>query len=118
MEVASLYSDRDQWPVLSTETFPTENFRPVDPIYKVIEELLPHGIKVVKITWGALDSARGGTTSIARLIHEKFDVPIVVHFSIQAKTKRDVESYLRSMYLDGLPNILVLGGDPPTEVVD
>lgn len=118
MEVASLYADRSQWPVFSAETFPTENFRPIDPILKTVEELLPHGIKVVSTTWGALGSARGGTPSVSRIIHERFHIPTVVHFSIQAKTKRDIEGLLRGLYLDGLHNILALGGDPPAGQVD
>ncbi len=118
MEVAKLYADKSQWPVLSAETFPTENFRPIDSILTTIEELLPHGIKIITTTWGALGSARGGTTSICRLIKEKFNIPTVIHFNIQTKTKRDIEGYLRGMYLDGMNNVLVLGGDPPGGVVD
>ena len=118
MEVASLYADPKQWPVFSAETFPTENFRPIDPILRTVEELLPHGIKAVTTTWGALGSARGGTPSVSRIIHEKFNIPTVVHFSIQAKTRRDVEGLLRGLYLDGLHNILALGGDPPAGQVD
>ena len=118
MEVASLYADPKQWPVLSAETFPTENFRPIDAILKTVEELLPYGIRVVTTTWGALGSARGGTPSVSRIIHERFNIPTVVHFSIQAKTKRDIEGLLRSLHLDGLHNILALGGDPPAGQVD
>jgi methylenetetrahydrofolate reductase (NADPH) len=118
MEVAALYADRSQWPVFSAETFPTENFRPIDAVLKTVEELLPHDVKVVTTTWGALGSARGGTPSVCRIIHERFNVPTVVHFSIQAKTRRDVEGLLRGLHLDGLHNILALGGDPPAGVVD
>src|SRR3990172_9346509 len=118
MEVASLYADRTQWPVLSAETFPTENFRPIDSVLKAVEELLPHGIKAVTTTWGALGSPRGGTPTLSRIIHEKFSIPTVVHLTIQAKTKRDIENILRSMHLDGLNNVLALGGDPPAGVVD
>ncbi|MFQ5937772.1 MAG: methylenetetrahydrofolate reductase, partial [Acidiferrobacterales bacterium] len=118
MEVAALYADRKNWPVLSAETFPTENFRPIDPILKTVEELLPHGIRVVTTTWGALGSTRGGTASVCRIVHERFKVPTVVHLPIQAKTKRDIESILRSLHLDGLHNVLALGGDPPPGRVD
>ncbi|HLF71977.1 MAG TPA: methylenetetrahydrofolate reductase [Dehalococcoidia bacterium] len=117
MEVASLYANPRLWPVFSAETFPTENFRPIDPILKTVEELLPY-IQVVTTTWGALGSPRGGTPSVSRIIHEKFEIPTVVHLSIQAKTKRDMESILRGLHLDGLNNVLALGGDPPAGVVD
>jgi len=118
MEVAALYADSKQWPVFSAETFPTENHRPIDPILKAVEELLPHGIRVVTTTWGALGSSRAGTASISRIIHEKFKIPTVVHFIIQAKTKRDIEGLLRGLHLDGLHNILALRGDPPRGVPD
>jgi len=118
MEVAALYADPKQWPVFSAETFPTENHRPIDPILKAVEELLPHGIRVVTTTWGALGSSRGGTSSISRIIHEKFKIPTVVHFIVQAKTKRDIEALLRGLHLDGLHNILALRGDPPHGVPD
>jgi methylenetetrahydrofolate reductase (NADPH) len=117
MEVAQLYADRSRWPVFSAETFPTENFRPIDAVLRAVEELRPH-IQVVTTTWGALGSPRGGTPTLSRIIHEKFDIPTVVHLTIQAKTKRDIENILRSMYLDGLNNVLALGGDPPAGVVD
>ena len=42
MEVAALYADRSNWPVLSAETFPTENFRPIDPILEAVEERCTH----------------------------------------------------------------------------
>ena len=92
MEVASLYADPKLWPVYSAETFPTENFRPIDPILKTVQELRSK-IAVVTTTWGALGSPRGGTTSLSRIIHEKFRIPTVVHLSIQAKTKRDTLNY-------------------------
>jgi methylenetetrahydrofolate reductase (NADPH) len=113
MEVATLYQDRRNWPVLSAETFPTENWRPIDPILKAVEELLPHGIKVVTTTWGALGSARAGTPAITRIIHERFKIPTVVHLTIQGKTLPDVEGILRNLHLEGIHNILALGGDPP-----
>lgn len=118
MEVAELYADPKNWPVFSAETFPTENFRPIDRIMEAVGELVTGGVRVVTTTWGALGSPRGGTASISRLIHERFGVPAVVHLNIQAKTRRDIESILRSLHLDGLHNILALGGDPPTGVVD
>jgi methylenetetrahydrofolate reductase (NADPH) len=116
MEVASLYADPKKWPVLSAETFPTENHRPIDPVLRAVEELLPHGIRVVTTTWGALGSHRGGTASISRIIHERFKIPTVVHFILQNRTRRDIEALLRGLHLDGLNNILALRGDPPAGV--
>jgi methylenetetrahydrofolate reductase (NADPH) len=116
MEVASLYADPTQWPVLSAETFPTENHRPIDPVLRAVEELLLHGIRVVTTTWGALGSHRGGTASISRIIHERFKIPTVVHFILQNRTRRDIEALLRGLYLDGLNNVLALRGDPPQGV--
>ncbi len=118
MEVASLYKDPANWPVLSAETFPTENFRSIDRILAAVEELIPRGISVVTTTWGALGSPRGGTASICRIIHERFDIPTVVHLNIQGKTRGDIENILRSLHLDGLHNILALGGDPPAGRTD
>ena len=118
MDVAQLYADPGNWPVLSAETFPTENFRSLDAILRTIDELLPHGIRVVTTTWGALGSTRGGTASICRIVGERFKVPTVVHLPIQAKTRWDLESILRGLHLDGLHNVLALGGDPPAGRVD
>ncbi len=118
MEVARLYRDPKNWPVLSAETFPTQNFRPIEPVLKVVEELLPHGINVVTTTWGAMGSARGGTTSLSRIIRERFGVPTVVHLSIQGKSRQDIEGILRGMYVDDLHNVLALGGDPPEGRID
>lgn len=59
MEVATLLQDPKNWPVFSAETFPTENWRPIEPILKAVEELLPLGIKAITTTWGALGSPRG-----------------------------------------------------------
>ena len=118
MEAAALYGDKKNWPVFSAETFPTENFRPIDPILKTVEELLAHGFQIVTTTWGALGSSRGGTTSVCRIIRDTFQVPTVVHLPIQAKTRQDIESILRSLHLDGLHNVLALGGDPPAGRVD
>lgn len=118
MEVARLYQNPANWPVLSAETFPTENFRPIDPVLRAVESLLPHGFRVVTTTWGAMGSARGGTASLSRIIHERFGVPTVVHLSIQNKSRRDIENILRAMHLDGLHNVLALGGDPPEGQLD
>ncbi len=118
VEVAALYRDERGWPVFSAETFPTENSRSIEPVIRAVEQLIPLGIKVVTTTWGALGSPRGGTQSLSRIIHEKFKIPTVVHLNIQAKTKRDIENILRSLQLDGLHNVLALGGDPPEGVVD
>ena len=68
MEAANLYNDKTQWPVISAETFPTENFRPIDPIVQTITELRPY-IDVVTTTWGALGSPRGGTPALSRILH-------------------------------------------------
>ncbi len=118
MEVARLYKDPKNWPVLSAETFPTQNFRPIEPVLEVVGDLLPHGISVVTTTWGAMGSARGGTTSLSRIIRERFDVPTVVHLSIQGKSRQDIEGILRGMYVDDLHNVLALGGDPPEGRID
>ena len=118
MEAADLYADPKNWPVFSAETFPTENIRPIDPILRTVEELLPHDIRVVTTTWGALGSPRGGTVSVCRIIRQQFDVPTVVHLPIQAKSVRDIENILRGLHLDGLHNVLALGGDPPAGQVD
>lgn len=113
MEVAILYQERKNWPVFSAETFPTENWHPIDPVLKAVEELLPHGIKIVTTTWGALSSPRAGTPAICRIIHERFKVPTVVHLTIQGKSLPDIEGILRGLHLEGIHNILALGGDPP-----
>jgi methylenetetrahydrofolate reductase (NADPH) len=118
MEVSDLYADPKNWPVFSAETFPTENFRPIDPILRTVEKLLAHDIRVVTTTWGALGSPRGGTASVCRIIRQQFDVPTVVHLPIQAKSVRDIENILRGLHLDGLHNVLALGGDPPAGQVD
>lgn len=113
MEVATLLQDQNNWPVYSAETFPTENWRPIDAVLKAVEELLPYGIKVVTTTWGALGSPRAGTPAISRIIHERFRIPTVVHLTIQGKSLPDIEGILRGLDLEGVHNILALGGDPP-----
>ncbi len=118
MEVARLYKDPKNWPVLSAETFPTQNFRSIDPVLEAVEALLPLGVRVITTTWGAMGSSRGGTTSLSRIIRDRFDVPTVVHLSIQGKSRQDLEGILRGMYLDGLHNVLALGGDPPEGRID
>ena len=114
MEVATLLQDPKNWPVYSAETFPTENWRPIDPVLKAVEELLPYGIKVVTTTWGALGSPRAGTQAISRIIQERFKIPTVVHLTIQGKSLPDIEGILRGLDLEGVRNILALGGDPPS----
>lgn len=118
MEVAALYQERSNWPVFSAETFPTENWRPIDPVLKAVEELLPRGIKIVTTTWGALGSSRAGTPAICRIIHERFKIPTVVHLTIQGKSLPDIEGILRGLHLEGIHNILALGGDPPAGRID
>jgi methylenetetrahydrofolate reductase (NADPH) len=113
MEVATLLQDPKNWPVFSAETFPTENWRPIEPILKAVEELLPLGIKVITTTWGALGSPRAGTAAICRIIHERYQIPTVVHLTIQGKSIPDIEGILRGLDLEGVHNILALGGDPP-----
>lgn len=114
MEVATLLQDPKNWPVYSAETFPTENWRPIEPVLKAVEELLPLGIKVVTTTWGALGSPRAGTPAICRIIAERYKVPTVVHLTIQGKSLPDIEGILRGLALEGVHNILALGGDPPS----
>ena len=113
MEVATLLQDPKNWPVFSAETFPTENWRPIEPILKAVEELLPLGIKAITTTWGALGSPRAGTAAICRIIHERYKIPTVVHLTIQGKSLPDIEGILRGLDLEGIHNILALGGDPP-----
>ena len=113
MEVATLLQDPKNWPLYSAETFPTENWRPIEPVLECVEALLPLGIKVVTTTWGALGSPRAGTPAISRIIHERFKIPTVVHLTIQGKSLPDIEGILRGLDRDGVHNLLALGGDPP-----
>jgi len=114
MDVVDLLQDTKNWPVFSVETFPTENWRPIETILKAVEELLPFGIRAVTTTWGALGSPRAGTAAICRIIHERYRIPTVVHLTIQGKSLPEIEGILRGLHLEGMHNILALGGDPPS----
>jgi hypothetical protein len=81
MEVGSLYADPKQWPVFSAETSSDRESPAIDPSLKAVEELLPYGIRVVTTTWGALGRSRGGTSSVSRIVHEKFKIPTAAHFT-------------------------------------
>lgn len=100
----------------SAELVPPRNGLPIKSLFAKVEELSKAEIDFISITRGAGGSLRGGTIPIAFLIKEKFDIPVIAHFTCMESTSQEIENNLLDHSYLGITNILALRGDPSTGI--
>ncbi len=100
----------------SVELVPPRNGEPISGLFDRVKLLKDAGVDFISITKGAGGSLRGGTTPIAFLIKEKYDLPAIAHFTCMEASKQEIENGLVDHAYLGITNVLALRGDPPTGV--
>lgn len=100
----------------SVELVPPRNGEPIAGLFDRVKLLKDAGVDFISITKGAGGSLRGGTTPIAFLIKEKYDLPAIAHFTCMEASKQEIENGLVDHAYLGITNVLALRGDPPTGV--
>ena len=100
----------------SVELVPPRNGEPVSNLFDKVKLLKEAGVDFFSITKGAGGSLRGGTTPIAFLIKDKYQLPVIAHFTCMETNKQDIENSLVDHAYLGITNVLALRGDPPTGV--
>ena len=100
----------------SVELVPPRNGEPIEGLFDKVSLLKEAGVDFISITKGAGGSLRGGTTPIAYLIKDKFNLPVIAHFTCMEASKQEIENGLVDHAYLGITNVLALRGDPPTGV--
>jgi len=98
---------------ISAEVIPPRNGSEQGLLLEQIYQLVQGGAEFLAVTKGAGGSLRGGSLPIAQLIHERFGVPCIAHFTCRDLTPQEVENQLMDHHYFGIRNILALRGDPP-----
>lgn len=98
---------------LSAEVIPPRNGAEYTSILNQIHALIGAGAQFLSVTKGAGGSLRGGSLPIAQAIKDRFQVPVIAHFTCRDLTPAEVENSLIDHHYFGVRNILALRGDPP-----
>lgn len=98
---------------LSAEVIPPRNGAEYGAILTQIDALVGAGAQFLSVTKGAGGSLRGGSLPIAQAIKDRFQVPVIAHFTCRDLTPAEVENSLIDHHYFGVRNILALRGDPP-----
>lgn len=109
MRISEMFSNKT---VFSFEIFPPKKDRPIETIYKTLDELTGLSPDFISVTCGAGGS--GGSDNTVRLasdIHHKYGRESVAHLPCINLTKEQVVETLDALKAEGVENILALRGD-------
>jgi methylenetetrahydrofolate reductase (NADPH) len=114
----------------SIEISPPYKFKSIQPIFKVVERLLPyrpafvnvtyHPLKITKIAVNHthnpefIEKKHVNSIALCATIMYKYDVNVVPHFVCAGLNKVQVEDALFDFSFLGIENVLALRGDPAT----
>jgi methylenetetrahydrofolate reductase (NADPH) len=102
----------------SFEFFPPKTDDAARDLEKTIAELAPLDPSFVSVTYGAGGSTRELTRDVVVHIQRDLGVTSMAHLTCVAHTREQLVSLVTEYREAGIENILALGGDVPTDLVD
>lgn len=99
----------------SFEFFPPKSDEAHRALVDTIAELEPLKPSFVSVTYGAGGSTRQRTQELVSWIRRETAITPMAHLTCQGHTRGEIATILENYALDGIENILALGGDPPRE---
>lgn len=110
MKLAELFNGEKT--VFSFEVFPPKRDKPIDTIYKTLDELQDIQPDFISVTYGASGSlADNSTCEIASSIKHKYGIESAAHLTCVNSTRDEVTEVLKRLHDNGVENILALRGD-------
>jgi methylenetetrahydrofolate reductase (NADPH) len=100
---------------VSFEVFPPKNDKPLDNIYKTIEELKSLNPDFISVTYGAGGSNRDRTIEIASVVKNQYGIEALAHLTCITSTKNEISNILKDLKGNNIHNILALRGDIPQD---
>lgn len=100
---------------LSFEFFPPKTEAAEEQLDAAIADLAPLGPSFVSVTYGALGSTRDSTRDIVVRFNNELPFPAMAHLTCVGHTRDDIKLLLDEYAVNGVHNILALGGDPPPD---
>ncbi len=98
---------------LSFEFFPPKTDKGRDRLFDAAEKLVNLGADWFSVTYGAGGTTAENTMQTVEELIQRFDIPVVHHFTCIKHTWDTIRSELDRMKNDGVRNLMALRGDPP-----
>ena len=115
MNIANCYN-LVNGPLFSVEVIPPRNGQTLeDTILATIEPLLEFDLAYISVTHHAKNSLKSGTGPIARILQERYGIPVLAHLTCTDASVEDIENRLVEFRFLEIENILALRGDPPMD---
>lgn len=99
----------------SFEFFPPKSDDAHRSLVDTIAELEPLKPSFVSVTYGAGGSTRQRTQELVSWIRRETAITPMAHLTCQGHSRREITAILENYALDGIENILALGGDLPRD---
>ena len=100
---------------VSLEFFPPKDKALWPEFFKTIEKLRVIDPAFVSVTYGAFGSTQDYTKEITIRLKRDSGLEPMAHLTCVGASKENVRSFLESLFLNNVDNILALRGDPPEE---
>lgn len=117
MRLEEIYSETKR-PVISYEVFPPKDDNDAEKLENLFAELnilKKFSPSLISVTYGAGGSNQNESIEIIRRIKEELDVTPMPHFTCVSTSEKNIKSYLKTIELLGVENILALRGDIPQD---
>lgn len=115
MSIADLYKNADG-PLFSIEVIPPRNGQTLeDTVLATLEPLVDFDIAYISVTHHAKNSLKSGTGPIARILKERYGIPVLAHLTCTDASIEDIENKLVEFRFLEIENVLALRGDPPMD---
>ena len=100
-------------PALSVEIFPPRTDQSWANLQDELMHLVAHRPAFVSVTYGAGGSTRAKTLEVVEMIHTRFQVVSVPHFTCVGSSRADIREFVDRALAQGVRNLVALRGDPP-----
>ncbi|MDY6341597.1 MAG: methylenetetrahydrofolate reductase [NAD(P)H] [Lachnospiraceae bacterium] len=100
---------------ISFEVFPPKKADGLEAVREATEKIAALSPSYMSVTYGAGGSSSKLTLEIAKNIQERFDVPVIPHFTCVSSTKERAEEEIRLVQEAGIENLMALRGDIPLD---
>lgn len=102
----------------SFEIFPPKTDKGLVSLHTALDDLMTIPFDFVSVTYGAGGSNRDTTTHLVCDIQNKYQKPVMHHFTCVLHTKDEIKSILNQLKAQDVRSLLALRGDPPKEQMD
>ncbi|MBQ1772231.1 MAG: methylenetetrahydrofolate reductase [Clostridia bacterium] len=101
---------------LSFEVFPPKRTDAFESIRASVEKIASLGPSFMSVTYGAGGGTSRYTLDIARIIHEKYGVPMLAHLTCVSSSRDSVHGQIEAIAAAGIENVMALRGDLTPEL--